>query len=315
MSRYVTPVKNVLKRAFTDYNEAAGHTDYFGGPDPYYFVTPEPLREYLNSPARQVQIQMRPAKRMRMALMRRRSGRRRVLKFKRSRGRARRSWKVKARAEIGRPRTTFIPTKTRFAYQGDDLYDAGNLYQVPINGPIPVGVTRSERVADTIDFRGVRSTFIFRNASANAVTINLVWVVAKTANALAIKANPTAPQIDGNLFFRAITGPRTIAFSALNGVNSLYRPINSDDFAVIKRKRYLLPGVNEYQGNCCNIRRLKTYIKINRQQVYDEQADEYPKDGQFFFIWWVQTAFAGAGNASPNLVQMQHNHMMVWKDP
>jgi len=290
MSRYVTPVKNIIKRAFTDYNDAAGHTDYFGAPDPYYFVTPEPLREYSNSPvrspARRSNIQMRPTKRMRMTVRRRKRIRiRRVVRTKRKR--VKRMFGKSARTEIGKPLGFKINVKSCVTSNVLN-FDVGNqtLYSLDLD-VIPFGSSKNQRDLDRVTIRGIRTEFAICNTMAtvaaptpnNFMCLNMAWVGLKQDTAANLELD----------FFKGYANERASAFSPINTLSMMRRELNTDKFAILKRKRYYM--YPQQTGNSTQFVCRKVWVPVKRQIMFEAESDTQPKEGRMVLLFWVTGVF------------------------
>lgn len=194
-----------------------------------------------------------------------------------------------SRANIGEPLGT-SSVKTRIVQVGGQLTKRTfGQHDLTV---IPEGTGESQRERQIINCRGFSISLTFKNESsqvADLLTLNVAVVAMKHSSAAAIppenwfKAEDNADQ-RGTDFTPALTNEEFFNL-----------PINTDLYTVLKHKRYHLRhqqgGIDRYW------RRIKWYIRLKRQLVY-EDATEGSCRNKVFVVYWCDRFQNPSGSAA-----------------
>lgn len=216
-----------------------------------------------------------------------RGGYRRIATRYRRRGRkmSKRQWQAKARRQVGAPRN-YSSAKTAIGYQATNLTKLNQQLHVATCIRIGKGTEINERLRDTCVVSGCRIQFNVRNQNGFACYVN--WAVIHPKQV----ATPNSTTAD---FFRAYGSERSWAANAANknGQEWCNAAINSDDYAVLRRGKYLLAPIPNSVGILSNTnvkdneKCLDIYVKLGRSVYFptDDAAQE-PYE-QLYFVWWM----------------------------
>lgn len=306
-----------LKRSFDDWNEASGLVEPAGNPNPYFFLGSDQLRTELTRPSYRSYFQMRPAKRAKMnhyagtaLARRRRRGRRMKRRFKKRRG-----YKRKVMQHVGDAKTRGVPTKTRVTGLAGtgvlNTLEHADLDQFLINTCVQ-GPSRNERDMDRIQVAGFMTDLIVFPTGNLPIHLNIAWI----ANKSEISVDDTNA-IVLTRFLRGYEEQRQIPLNNTRSTIELCNtPINSDAWAVIKHKRYVLTG---REGATYNDRgsilRKKFWIPIKREFRFTDIAQTVPNNGLVYFVLWATNALAVTGTTQANIAQYQMRTVMFFRDP
>lgn len=300
----ITP--SPIKRSFEYYNEAASNTDYFGNPDPYYFARPGFLAN---------QMAMRPRKRARTtAPVRRRRFKRVVRKFKKRRASYARK---QGRLAFAESKSRAIDVKYRVMVNIPTTIIAhGSINGIvtPLDG-INFGQARNERDSDAIFIRGIRTEMIISNFNTTEPTfLNCAWIGAKS---------PESTQGGGGglglNFFRGYGAERGEDFAAPAIQSSLELTrgeINTDHWAVLKHKRYLLQAqggiaVGSIQRGSDRV--FKWWVPVKREFKFERQTSPNSKT-PIFFVYWVSKFLANGGTIQGTCARVQVRCITAFTD-
>jgi len=128
-----------------------------------------------------------------------------------------------------------------------------------------------------INWRGTRICMFFRNTgNTNPVNLNIAVLAPKSTGAGNV---PVATE-----FFRGDVGTRAIDFGVTLSANEFRcRPINSDEYNILRHKRYTLaqtaPSASGWNnGTLKNFLQIKWFIKAKRQIRYSASDGNTPTE-------------------------------------
>jgi len=128
------------------------------------------------------------------------------------------------------------------------------------------GTAINQRERTMINWRGTRICMFFRNTgNTNPVNLNIAVLAPKSTGAGNV---PVATE-----FFRGDVGTRAIDFGVTLSANEFRcRPINSDEYNILRHKRYTLAQTAHLkwmeQRTLKNFLQIKWFIKAKRQIRY-----------------------------------------------
>ncbi|AXH76772.1 MAG: putative capsid protein [Taphiavirus pestrotis] len=303
ISKFVAKVTpSPIKRSFEYYNEAAGNTDYFGNPDPYYFARPGFLAN---------QEAMRPLKRARTMPRRRRKFKRVVRKFKK---RAR-FQKSRGRLAFANPRSSKVDVKYRIMTDtGTIIYPHGVLNQSLGLDGINFGPERNQRDSDSIFIKGIRTEFTVTNQNTDQpLFMNIAWVGVKDVGSF----DGATLQLTPLLLLRDYGIQRGQPLDNTRTSLQLTRgELNTDIVAVLKHKRYMLQAVGPTGGN--SIQKGSTLIKkfwipVKREFQFNGTTSNLSRS-PMFCIWWFSINNGNAGTVQATAARMQIRNIVAFTD-
>lgn len=156
-----------------------------------------------------------------------------------------------------------------------------------------------QRQRDLINMRGVKICMEVTNNTADPLYFNLAVISPR---------NKAAVVVSNTNFFRANVASRAVNFdsTSLNGLDYACRPINTDEFIVLRHWRYTLIGTDNTSGTVAmsgkNTRVIMKYVPIKRQIRYDSSSN--PINGNVFVVYWA-AKYASPSGVSP--VANQYN--------
>jgi len=160
---------------------------------------------------------------------------------------------------------------------------------------IPKGTDINERLRKHVNLRGFKVCFEVLNQNTDPLYLNVAVIHPK--------ATTNGGQVDTNNFFRDTSANRARDFDiGMTGLEFHCLPINTDDYVVLKHKRFRLgpmptpsssdPSIT--QNNSNNYMNIDWYIRLNRQVRWNNDEDDKPTDGDVYVVYWADKMFASA---------------------
>lgn len=165
------------------------------------------------------------------------------------------------------------------------------------------GTTPAQRNRNLINLRGIKlcAEFNFPYYSASTAEQTTEWYL--NCAVVVDKKDPIASGVTGTRFFRDSAGTdRGIDFAAVpDSLGKACLPINSDQYIVFFKKRYLL-GAHPSQNS--NSVLVDQYIPIDRQIRFTETNQP---DTKFYFVYWFnRVGTTGVVPAVRGTIQYRH---------
>jgi len=161
---------------------------------------------------------------------------------------------------------------------------------------IPKGTEINERMRKHVNLRGFKVCFELLNLQTDPLYLNIAVIAPKATN------NQSSPSTTD--FFRDTSANRARDFDiALSGLEFHCLPINTDDYVVLKHKRFRLgpapaTGASTItQNNSNNYKNVDWYVRLNRQVRWNQPEDDKPTDGDVYVVHWADKMFASAASA------------------
>lgn len=140
----------------------------------------------------------------------------------------------------------------------------------------------------------------FRNNDDEPFYVNVAVLALKDGSGSFVPGTSTVD------FFRGYANERSINFNdaSLHGQDYYTRAINTDKFAVLTRKKFMLAPKGDTNGNYSersgrNYRGIQMWIPFKRQLRYkDEDPNDPQAESQVFLCWWC-SKFGTAANGAP----------------
>jgi len=179
---------------------------------------------------------------------------------------------------------------------------------------IPRGTDINARERDHMTLTGIRSCIHLRNSLEQPqwVHVAIVGVKQTTGNV----PNTTK-------FFRANGTNRVTDFdNSLTGLEFMCLPINTDDYTILKHKRFNLPGTASSTpgeanfNNRPNYRMLKMWTKVKRQIRYEDNNNTSNTDGRLWMLVWCDYVETPGGSVpTANALAFTSRHVTYFSDP
>jgi len=177
---------------------------------------------------------------------------------------------------------------------------------------IPQGTEINERLRKHVNLRGFKVCFELLNTQPTPMYFNIAVVAPK---------NTTNQNVDNNKFFRDTSTDRARDFgNGLTGLEFHCLPINTDDYTVLKHKRFRLgpvgsnPEIAENVTN--NYKNVDWYIPLKRQVRYTNAEDNKPTDGDVYVVYWCDKMFAASGDTpSTAAVGVTQRYITYFREP
>jgi len=191
-----------------------------------------------------------------------------------------------AKAVIGTARRLRRALKTETFADNQDI-DSRTLYNASISA-IDKGEEINEREKQDVQLSGFKIRGEITNKSESPMYVNV-----------AVINNRDISQDLGVEFFRGDHAAKAQDFdTTLTGIEFHSTPINPDKIAIVKHKRYRLPGATEV-GNGHAYMNLEWYIKMNRNLTYDNiNGASVDATSNVQLIWWCDKFGAAAGSSA-----------------
>lgn len=128
----------------------------------------------------------------------------------------------------------------------------------------------------------------------------------------------TNADIDTVNFFRNNTDARSMDFNSFrSGLEMGTCNVNTDDYTILKHKRYILTTPNNsVQGEYCrqygsSFKLIKWWIPLKRQVRYLPGESSTATDGRVFHVFWL-SQFLGSGGATPQTVAISSARVITY---
>lgn len=177
------------------------------------------------------------------------------------------------------------------------------------------GTDINQRLRQHVNLRGFKVCFEVNNGLSIPLYANFAVIAPKGTSTKSSK-------IDEKNFFRWQGNKRAIDFSPtlLSSLEFHCLPINSDDYTVLKHKRYRL-GPNQtsatftaQSGN--SFKNIDWYIPLKRQVRYDQDEGGKPTDGDVYMVYWFDGFNVPAGEApSTSAVAISQRYVVYFREP
>lgn len=213
------------------------------------------------------------------------------------------------RARIGEP--VGYATGKRFEIDSPlNNYDTRTFYQLD---PLQIirGDTLDSRNRDMINLRGIKATFLFKNAKTKPLQINWACVASKKRGA-----------VDGSDWWRSNEGTsRQQDFDVNADAMTMHNSaINTDEFTVLFHKRFTLispeaDGLwHAKTGNGRPWVQMEKYVKINRQIRFEGSSSL--SEQRISFVWYCTEPGDPQGHvAQVGGLQVQAKTVCFFKEP
>ncbi|ASH99185.1 capsid protein [Giant panda circovirus 2] len=176
---------------------------------------------------------------------------------------------------------------------------------------IPGGSNPDERLRNHVNLRGFKVCLEFRNNVTTPLYVNVAVLAPK---------NTSGNILSETDFFRDSGTTRAKDFStALTAMEFHCLPVNTDDYVVLKHKRFRLgplPGATLYQNSVGNnYKNVDWYIKLGRQVRYESSSSQ-ATDGHVSVAYWCDAWGAAAGTAAASgSMSVSQRYITYWKEP
>ena len=177
------------------------------------------------------------------------------------------------------------------------IQNTRTLYSINLLGNISPGNSgnnENRRETSLVNISGFKFCFYIRNNQPNPLIWHFVLIAPKGCTN---NVDPTNDTILEQNFFRANDGiVRGTNFgNQLSGMEFMCKNINTDQWIVLKHKRYRL-GPNQFQSDSTNTNRdnfriIEHYYKFKRQVRYD---DDVLVGAGLYLVGWADTIDASA---------------------
>lgn len=177
------------------------------------------------------------------------------------------------------------------------------------------GTAINQRERTMINWRGTRICMFFRNTgNTNPINLNIAILCPKSTGAGNV---PVATE-----FFRGDTSSRALDFGVTLSANEFRcRPINSDEYNILRHKRYTLAqsipsGSGWNNGTLKNFVQIKWFIKAKRQIRYSASDGNTPTEGACYLVYWADFVGSPSGTAqTPNQISTNIDTTVYFRDP
>jgi len=172
------------------------------------------------------------------------------------------------------------------------------------------GTANNQRLRNVIDFRGARICIEMKNVRPEPIRVNIavVGIKGQTKN----QAEP-----DEERWFRGSGDARYMAFSnSRTSIEFACNPINTDEYVVLKHKRFtLMPGetANDNPAVGRNFKEVKMYIPIKRQLRFDTNNTS-PEEGKVWLVFWCDAWEANAGTLSNSAIEYRSKKIVYFRE-
>lgn len=234
-------------------------------------------------------------------------------------GRINRSSKRKralfSRTNVGEPVGTTTCKSNKLANSTAIVRQSRTLYTVDLTATAQ-GSEINQRMRQHVNFRGIKICMEFRNTLPQVLYVNVAIIASKQVQGI---SGDTLPLND---FFRDNTLARSQAFSnALSGLEFHCLPINSDDYTILKHKRFMLttasaPGGawNTQQGT--SFFYFEHYVNLKRQVRYlNSEGTTFPTDGNVYLCYWTSLFGEAGGQPPQNAMNVSTRIIQYFREP
>jgi len=127
--------------------------------------------------------------------------------------------------------------------------------------------------------------------------------------------------IDPTGFFRNNSDARSMDFSInRTGLEMHCAPINSDDYTILKHKRYVLNTVNQPTSSWSKQSgsswiNIDWWVPLRRQVRYLSGESSTPTDGRVFHVFWFDVWGNPAGTAAANVAAVSTKVLSYYREP
>ena len=260
---------------------------------------------------------MRRTYRRRPMMRRRRIYRRRFSKKVR--------WQAKARRMVGNPKnySTSKTTETvnpgtatgvsAGSFTGTDALDTKTINSIPLIQIAGTSVNSiNARQRDMCVVSGVKIDATFRNNISARVYVNWAVVHGKQGQLI-------SPATED--FFRDYQSERTFNADHIGktGLTSSVAQINTDEFVVLKRGKFMLSPLNGPSGaqqtyNYGGVTKEKSiWLKLGRSFYFDDSSSQ-PQD-QMYFVTWVANPEEVITVRSNDVLNIILRSVVYWREP
>lgn len=261
----------------------------------------------------------------RLAMMRRRQ---------RSRGRyrklSRRQWQARARRQVGNPKN-FSTAKTTECVNpgapttgavglGEGNFTGANAVATKTIASVPLivisGTSSSAidgRSRDMCVISGIKIDATFESKSADRIYVN--WAIVHGKQGQVISPATTD-------FFRSYQNERAFnaAHNGFTGLTSSVAQINTDEFVVLKRGKFMLtPGVvataaaGHYYNYGASTKEKSMWLKLGRSFYFDSGSSQ-PQD-QIYFVCWPAIPGQPASEVTTGILEFRLRSITYWREP
>lgn len=232
----------------------------------------------------------------------------RYKRIKRSRGRKRMFRPPSYPSGTATSKSTTVKDDNTFTNLNDRTLTSVNLANI---GHTTTN-NQNGRQRNILNLRGFKLCMEFKSLINEPLYVNIAVIVPRQGVTVATSD-----------FFRANTSNRTQAFSntILTSLEFHCLPINTDKYAVLMHKRFLLKssddfatngGFKEHAGK--NYMNFMRYVKFNRQVRYSDNADVVPEQGAPYLCHWVSKWGDGVSVTQATSYQVREHFVTYFKE-
>lgn len=263
-------------------------------------------------------VRKRSARSRKMPISRsyRRRGRRMMRKRMVRRVPRKARWQAKARRMVGNPRNYSTSKTTESQLPG--VLTTVATSTVSARGLIQISGTSinsiNARQRDTCIINGIRMDLTFENLLNDRIYINWAVIHAKQGQNI----SSTTPD-----FFRSYGSERSFnadASATVTGLSYSVAQINTDEFLVLKRGKFMLTPAATLAGDVpprgynygAATKEIKCWMKVGRQFYFDDGSAE-PQD-QLTFVCWASNPSDGTGTVA-SAFRYRLRAICYWREP
>jgi len=198
------------------------------------------------------------------------------------------------------------------------VHDTRNLYAFPLT-TIFQGTSNEERERGLVNLRGFKICQEIYNNTFEALYVNIAIVHPKKDP---VDNGEAGVFPDKSLFFRANGSSRGKAFNDPTNSSLDFHcdPINTDQFNVIKHKRYkLAPQVShgaesrvDTSHRGASYMTTKWWVPMKRQLRFNNVQTDTPEGGHIWLVWWADKYKTPAGAAGTSGAFGSQNRVITY---
>jgi len=214
--------------------------------------------------------------------------------------RSRKPMKKRARFSprmVGMPVNSTTSKANLIANDGAIVRNSRTLYTLDVTS-LNQGPAINQRLRQHANIRGFKICMEVKSTSNFPVYFNCAVLAPKST---------TSNTVETTEFFRTHTDARSVNFNnALTGMEFHCLPINSDNYTILRHKRYVLttqgaPASTFNRQFGTSWLNLDWYVPLKRQARYIQGESATPTDGRTFHVFWF-SEFNGATGTGPAAV-------------
>lgn len=212
---------------------------------------------------------------------------------------------------VGMPNGATTSKSTVIANETLIARNTRTLYNLDLTA-LAQGIAINQRLRQHTRMSGFKICMEVNSSKNNPLYFNVAIIAPKQT---------TNDSVDTLNFFRNNTDARSMDFSTgRTGLEFHCCPINSDDYTILKHRRYVLTttgaptGIYNRQSGSSWIN-LNWYIKLNRQIRYLPGESSTPTDGRVFHVFWFDNWGATSGTAAAACATVSSKVIAYFREP